>query len=126
MIRLALSSLRFRTAAFLAIFIAVVLGSSLMSAAGGLLETGLRLNAAPQRLAAAPILVTGRPAYHPPNGSGSVAYPERHGVDAALADKLARTPGVAKVVPDVSFPAVVAPGKDTLTGHGWTSAELTP
>ncbi|HET6293899.1 MAG TPA: ABC transporter permease [Kribbella sp.] len=126
MIRLALSSLRFRTAAFLAIFIAVVLGSSLMSAAGGLLETGLRLNAAPQRLAAAPILVTGRPAYHPPNGSGSVAYPERHGVDTALANKLARTPGVAKVVPDVSFPAVVAPGKDTLTGHGWTSAELTP
>ena len=52
-----------------------------MAAAGGLLETGLRLNAAPQRLADAPIIVTGRPAYHPPNGSGSVAYPERHGVD---------------------------------------------
>ena len=126
MIRLALSSLRFRTAAFLAIFVAVVLGASLMSAAGGLLETGLRLNAAPQRLADAPIIVTGRPAYHPPNGSGSVAYPERHGVDPALVAKLARTPGVAKAIPDVSFPAVVAPSKDTLTGHGWTSAPLTP
>lgn len=126
MIRLALSSLRFRTAAFLAIFVAVVLGAALMSAAGGLLETGLRLNAAPQRLADAPIIVTGRPAYHPPNGSGSVPYPERHGVDPALVDKLARTPGVAKAVPDVSFPAVVAPSKDTLTGHGWTSASLTP
>lgn len=74
MFRLALSTLRFRTAAFLAVFVAVLLGSSLMSAAGGLLETGLRLNASPQRLSAAPILVTGRPAYHPPNGSGSVAY----------------------------------------------------
>lgn len=126
MFRLALSTLRFRTAAFLAVFVAVLLGSSLMSAAGGLLETGLRLNAAPQRFAAAPILVTGRAAYHPPNGSGSVAYPERHGVDPALVEKLARTPGVAKAVPDVLFPAVVAPGKYTLTGHGWPSAELTP
>lgn len=126
MIRLALSSLRFRTAAFLAIFVAVLLGSSLMSAAGGLLETGLRLNASPQRLDAAPIIVTGRPAYHPPNGSGSVAYPERHGVDPALVAKLASTPGVAKATPDVSFPAVVASGKDTLIGHGWASAALTP
>ena len=126
MFRLALSTLRFRTAAFLAVFVAVLLGSSLMSAAGGLLETGLRLNASPQRLSAAPILVTGRPAYHPPNGSGSVAYPERHGVDPALVEKLARTPGVAKAVPDVSFPAVVASGKHTLTGHGWPSAQLTP
>ncbi|MDX6280715.1 MAG: putative transport system permease protein, partial [Kribbellaceae bacterium] len=126
MIRLALSSLRFRTAAFLAIFVAVLLGSSLMSAAGGLLETGLRLNAAPQRLAAAPIIVTGRPAYHPPNGSGSVAYPERHGVDPALVTKLAGVSGVAQAIPDVSFPAVVAPGKNTLTGHAWASAALTP
>lgn len=126
MIRLALSSLRFRTAAFLAIFVAVVLGSSLMSAAGGLLETGLRLNATPQRLADAPIIVTGDPAYHPPNGSGSVAYPERHGVDPALVAKLAGFPGVAKAIPDVSFPAVVAPGKHSLAGHTWASAELTP
>lgn len=126
MIRLALSSLRFRTAAFLAIFVAVLLGSALMSAAGGLLETGLRLNASPQRLADAPIIVTGRPAYHPPNGSGSVAYPERHGVDPALVAELAATEGVAKAIPDVSFPAVVAPGHEALAGHGWTSAELTP
>ncbi|GAB3810615.1 ABC transporter permease [Kribbella italica] len=125
MIRLALSSLRFRTAAFLAIFVAVLLGSSLMAAAGGLLETGLRLNAAPQRLADAPIVVTGRPAYHPPNGSGSVAYPERHAIDVALADRLASTPGVAKVVPDVFVPAAVAPG-DELNGHGWASAALAP
>ena len=126
MIRLALSSLRFRTAAFLAIFVAVLLGSSLMAAAGGLLETGLRLNAEPQRLAAAPIVVTGRPAYHPPNGSGSVAYPEHHGVAPGLASKLSRTTGVGKVVPDVSFPAVIAPGKNIQLGHPWTAAALTP
>ncbi|MEV6416915.1 FtsX-like permease family protein [Kribbella sp. NPDC051718] len=140
MIRLALSSLRFRTAAFLAIFVAVLLGSSLMSAAGGLLETGLRLNAAPQRLADAPIIVTGRPAYHPPNGSGSVAYPERHGVDPTLVTKLTAVEGVAQAIPDVSFPAVVASSKGVaasgkgvaasggavLAGHAWASAALTP
>ena len=126
MIRLALTGLRFRAAAFLAIFVAVLLGSALLAAAGGLLETGLRLNASPQRLAAAPIVVTGRPAYQPPNGNGSVAYAERHSVDAAVVKDLARTADVARVVPDVSFPAVVAPGKDTLLGHGWASATLAP
>lgn len=126
MIRLAFSSLRHRTAAFLAIFVAVTLGSSLLCAAGGLLETGLRLNAPPQRLAAAPIVVTGDPAYHPPNGSGSVAFPERHRVDASVVTKLAGTTGVAQVIPDRSFPVMVAPSKDLIGGHGWSSAALTP
>jgi len=143
MIRLAFSSLRHRTAAFLAIFVAVTLGSALLCAAGGLLETGLRLNAPPQRLAAAPIVVTGDPAYHPPNGSGSVAFPERHRVDPGLPTKLAGTPEVAQVIADRSFPAVVAastggesgtagkpvaaePGGSVLAGHGWGSAALAP
>ncbi|RZT19514.1 putative ABC transport system permease protein [Kribbella sp. VKM Ac-2569] len=129
MFRLAVTTLRYRTAAFLAIFVAVVLGGALLSAAGGLLETGLRLNAPPQRLSAAPIVVTGDPAYHPPNGSGSAAFPERHRVDPALLTKLTTTPGVAKAVPDRSFPAVITSrgtSGTTLAGHGWTSAALTP
>ncbi|MFG1628627.1 FtsX-like permease family protein [Kribbella sp. NPDC049227] len=126
MIRLAITTLRYRTAAFLAILVAVLLGGALLSAAGGLLETGLRLNAPPQRLAAAPVVVTGDPAYHPPNGSGSAAFPERHRVDADLADKLAGTPGVAQAIADRSFPAVITAGTDALAGHGWSSAPLTP
>ncbi|MFF1821905.1 FtsX-like permease family protein [Kribbella sp. NPDC058245] len=127
MFRLALTTLRHRTAAFLAIFVAVFLGSALLAAAGGLLETGLRLNAPPQRLAAAPLVVTGDPAYHPPNGSGSAAFPERHRVDASLVAKLASTPGVTKVIADHSFPAVVnGSGSEVLLGHGWASAALTP
>ncbi|MFC9694526.1 FtsX-like permease family protein [Kribbella sp. NPDC056951] len=156
MFRLALTTLRHRTAAFLAIFVALLLGSALLAAAGGLLETGLRLNAPPQRLAAAPVVITGDPAYHPPNGSGSAAFPERHRVDADLVNKLASTPGVAKVIADRSFPAVVthagtgsrgpggsggeggangasgsggadgAAAGEVLIGHGWTSAALTP
>jgi len=126
MIRLAFSSLRHRAAAFLAILVAVTLGSALLCAAGGLLETGLRLNAPPQRLAAAPIVVAGDPAYHPPNGSGSAALPERHHLDAALVTKLAGTTGVARAIPDRSFPAVVAGSKDVIGGHGWSSAALAP
>ncbi|HET6742645.1 MAG TPA: FtsX-like permease family protein, partial [Kribbella sp.] len=140
MLRLAATTLRYRTAAFLAIFVAVLLGGALLSAAGGLLETGLRLNAPPQRLSAAPIVVTGDPAYHPPNGSGSAAFPERHRVDPSLITKLTTTPGVAKAVPDRSFPAMVTPTHGSaggsadsggasggvLAGHAWTSAPLTP
>ncbi|MFI7063517.1 FtsX-like permease family protein [Kribbella sp. NPDC050124] len=126
MIRLAFSSLRYRTAAFLAIFVAVTLGSALLCAAGGLLETGLRLNAPPQRLAAAPIVVTGDPAYHPPNGSGSVAFPERQPLDASLVTKLASTAGVAQAIPDRSFPVVVAASKEPVSGHTWSSAALAP
>ncbi|WP_427890288.1 FtsX-like permease family protein [Kribbella sp. GL6] len=153
MLRLAVTTLRYRTAAFLAIFVAVLLGGALLSAAGGLLETGLRLNAPPQRLAAAPIVVTGDPAYHPPDGSGSAALPERHRVDPALLTQLTHTPGVEKAVPDRSFPAALTPaagaggpsgrpgtastsgadgagatdpGAGVLAGHGWASAALTP
>ncbi|MGW6200398.1 ABC transporter permease [Kribbella sp. NPDC055110] len=131
MFRLAATTLRYRTAAFLAIFVAVLLGGALLSAAGGLLETGLRLNAPPQRLSAAPIVVTGDPAYHPPNGSGSAAFPERHRVDASLLAKLTSTPGVAEAIADRSFPAAVAGNSSegsggVLAGHGWSSAALTP
>ncbi|GAA1139966.1 FtsX-like permease family protein [Kribbella jejuensis] len=127
MFRLAVTTLRYRTAAFFAIFVAVLLGGALLSAAGGLLETGLRLNAPPQRLAAAPIVVTGDPAYHPPNGSGSAAFPERHRVEAALVTELAHTPGVGKAVADRSFPAVLSTSQaGELAGHAWTSAGLTP
>jgi putative ABC transport system permease protein len=136
MFRLAVTTLRYRTAAFLAVFVAVLLGGALLSAAGGLLETGLRLNAAPQRLAAAPIIVTGDPAYHPPNGSGAAPFPERHRVDPALATKLAATPGVRAALADRSFPVVLTsrmadpsgtggPGA-VLAGHGWGAAALTP
>ncbi|MGW1346297.1 FtsX-like permease family protein [Kribbella sp. NPDC002412] len=126
MIRLAFTSLRHRTAAFLAIFVAVTFGSALLCAAGGLLETGLRLNAPPQRLAAAPIIVTGDPAYHPPNGSGSVAFPERQPLDASLVTTLAGTAGVARAIPDRSFPVVVAASKKPVVGHAWSSAALAP
>ncbi|MFF0344089.1 ABC transporter permease [Kribbella sp. NPDC004875] len=129
MYRLAVTTLRYRTAAFLAIFVAVLLGGALLSAAGGLLETGLRLNAPPQHLAAAPVVVTGDPAYHPPNGNGAAAFPERHRVSDSLVTELAGTPGVRTAVAYRSFPVALdassAHGAEVV-GRGWDSSALTP
>ncbi|WP_242902776.1 ABC transporter permease [Actinomadura terrae] len=133
MIRLAFASLRYRAAASVATFLAVVVGAALLLACGGLFETAIRLNADPQRLAGAPILVTGPAGFKLPNESQRAAYSERGHIDPAVASRLAGTPGVAAAVPDVSFPAVpvvhgqAAPaGDDALAGHGWESAALTP
>lgn len=92
MIKLALASLRHRLPAFVATFIAIGVAIAVLFACAGLFESGIRLNASPQRLSAAPIVVTSNQVYHPPNGSGS-------------ADLVARVAGVdGHTVPDMSFP----------------------
>jgi putative ABC transport system permease protein len=141
MIKLALASLRYRIAASLATFIAVLLGCAMLIACGGLFESGLRLNAEPQRLAGAPIVVTGSSAFKlPDEESETVPYTERSGVDAKLATQIAGISGVERALPDVSFPAMlsknaVAISKQdsssdapatVLSGHDWISAPLTP
>ncbi|WP_433273319.1 FtsX-like permease family protein [Actinosynnema sp. CS-041913] len=112
MLGLALRTLRFRIGGFAASFIALFLGAAIVMACGGLMESGIRNAVPPQRLAAAPLLVTGDP-----------SYLERSPIEASLADR-AKVPGVAKVVPDVAFP-VSLPGGDA-TGHMWSAVELTP
>jgi putative ABC transport system permease protein len=125
-IRLALAGLRHRVAAFVAVFLAVLLGSALVVACGGLFETAIRLSAAPQRLAGAPLLVSGPAGFAlPDEESETVPYAERSTVSLDMVDTIARVPGVAAAIPDVSFPAVLPGGGDTL-GHAWASARLTP
>jgi putative ABC transport system permease protein len=127
MIMLALASLRHRVAASLATFIAVLLGSAILIACGGLFETAIRLDAPPQRLAGAPVVITGPSGFAlPDQESETVAYAERSGVDAGLAAKIAAIPGVERAVADVSFPAVLPGSSDVLAGHSWESAVLTP
>ena len=132
MIKLALASLRFRAAASLATFLAIMLGGSIVIACGGLFETAIRLGAPPQRLAAAPLVITGPSGFKlPDQESETVAYAERSGLPADLVDQLAGVDGVARAVPDVSFPAVLTGTSNArldanLAGHDWTSAALTP
>ncbi|QWF77270.1 ABC transporter permease [Amycolatopsis sp. CA-230715] len=130
MTRLALASLRFRAAASAATFLAVLVGCALLIACGGLMESAIRLGAAPQRLAGAPVVVAGSEGFKlPDEESETVAYPERAAVDPSVLPKVAATSGVAKAVPDITFPATIAgdePSTDVLFGHNWASAALTP
>jgi putative ABC transport system permease protein len=132
--RLALASLRFRAAASIAVFLAVALGASLLIACGGLFETALRLNATPQRIAAAPVVIGGSGGFKlPDEESETVPYAERAGVPADVVDRVRGIDGVDRAVPDVSFAAAVvkddqplADRGTVLSGHSWTSAELGP
>jgi putative ABC transport system permease protein len=121
MVRLALRTLRFRAGRFVACLVVLFFGGLIVMSCGGLMETGIRAAVPPQRLAAAPVVVTGDP-----------SYPERARIDAGLVAVIKDVPGVAGAVRDLSFPATplrdhepVAEGGGLL-GHGWASAGLAP
>jgi putative ABC transport system permease protein len=136
MFKLALRTLRLRKGAFLATFVAVFFGALIVSACGGLMETGIRSETPVQRLAAAPIVVGGQqtlalpeddPATLDPEDKHkfkNATLPERVRLDASLADRLRAVPGVTGVVGEVSFPAQI--GSASALGHAWDSAVLTP
>ncbi len=133
MLRVALRTLRFRAGAFIATFLAMTFGAVIVMACGGLMETGIRTDLPPQRLAAAPLVVTGSQSYQlpkenpadPEEDAETGALPERARLDGDLVAKVAAVPGVEAAVGDVSFPATL-PGGATTGGHGWASAALTP
>lgn len=126
MIGLALRSLRFHKGGFIASFIALFFGAAIVIACGGLLETGVRAVAEPQRLAAAPVVVTGDQSYP---GQNKV-FRERVRLDASDVKRIASAEGVAEAVPETSFPAALVgrggEGVGRATGHNWSSARLGP
>ncbi|MER7702105.1 FtsX-like permease family protein [Kitasatospora sp. NPDC097605] len=127
MIRLALQTLRFHKGGFIGSFVALFLGAALVMGCGSLMETGIHNAAPPQRLAAAPIVVTGDQAYA---GTRRDTFPERIRVDAALAAGIEAVPGVTGTVPVLSFDTALlraggAPGPEA-TGLNWSAARLAP
>ncbi|MFD9221503.1 FtsX-like permease family protein [Streptomyces sp. NPDC060064] len=139
MLRLALRTLRFRKGGFLATFVALFFGTAIVLACGGLLETGIRNNVPPERLAGASLVVVGDRSYElhpgdPEKKSERVVLAERVPLDAALAGKVRGVAGVERVVGDVTFAATVldgaagppAQGRGRAQGHGWGSAGLAP
>ncbi|MGW5743217.1 ABC transporter permease [Amycolatopsis sp. NPDC003861] len=136
MFKLALRTLRLRKGGFLATFVAVFFGALVVSACGGLMETGIRSETPVQRLAAAPIVVGGQQTIELPEDDPATlepddkhkfenaTLPERVRLDAALAGRLRAVPGVTGVVGEVSFPAQI--GAASALGHAWDSAVLTP
>src|SRR5262245_65947561 len=106
-------------------------------ACGGLMETGIRNNVPPQRLAEAAVVVTGDRTYElpmpnrgDPQDAEAVVLPERVPLDASLVEKVGNVVGVRRAVGGLSFPIALARDGQTVPGdvlgHGWDSAMLTP
>jgi putative ABC transport system permease protein len=124
MLRIAWSTLRFRTTAFVAGFLAMLVGAAIVMACGGLMESGIRAEVPAERLAAADVVVTGDQSY------ASESSAEWARLPAAAADRIKSVDGVAGLAGDVSFPAVALragrPVSTGSSGHDWASAALTP
>ncbi|GAA1930557.1 hypothetical protein GCM10009716_42500 [Streptomyces sodiiphilus] len=113
MLKLALQTLRFRKGSFLAPFLVLFAGVTILVACGGLFETGIRAATPPERFSAPPVVVTGE----------GFARPS---LELSLAREIRSLPGVEQALPDVSFTAiaqgdVLEPGT-ALAGRGWSSA----
>lgn len=123
MMRLAVRTLRHRKSGFIATFIAVVFGTAIVMACGGLMETGIRSNVEPERLAATSLVVTGKQSHHRPGVEDPTPLTERVGVPTDLLAKIRSTEGVSSAVGDYTFTAV---GPSVAEGHNWSSAALAP
>ncbi|MFB7368363.1 FtsX-like permease family protein [Streptomyces sp. NPDC056222] len=141
MLWLTLATLRARKGGFFGTFIALLIGSAVLSVCGILLESGLRSDVPPQRYAAADVIVSGRQQADMPVDGEAAPAPapmkptlvERVPVRAELAPKLRALRGVRAVVADIGVPAhIVEPDGAPLAGgtqplgHNWSSTELGP
>ncbi|WP_109006137.1 ABC transporter permease [Streptomyces rishiriensis] len=146
MLRYALKTVRARKAGFLGAFLALMCAAALITACGTLLETGLRGTIRPERYAAAPVVVSAdqnvhRTTVQHKKGKTKVKHKakpiaERAWLPADLEGRLAAAPGVARIVPELTFVAepLNAEGQPfdapvnggSAYGHAWESAGLTP
>ncbi|GAA2762497.1 ABC transporter permease [Streptomyces paradoxus] len=118
---LARAALRFRPAAFVGTFVALVLAATIVSACGILLETGVRATVPPERYARVPAVAAAEQRAGKPDESDAV--PDRARLDDSLVAKAAAVPGVRAAIPDVTFPVLTPGGR--LTAHGWGSTAFT-
>ncbi|TDO52232.1 putative ABC transport system permease protein [Kribbella sp. VKM Ac-2527] len=129
MMRLAVRTLRFRKGGFIATFIAVVFGTAIVLACGGLMETGIRSNVPPTRLAEAPLVVTAKQSHLRPGAEDATPLVEQVLIPSSTVAKLRVVDGVQEIIGDVTFPAPVLAGtsvSSTGEGHSWSSARLAP
>lgn len=126
---LARAAVRFKPASFAGTFVALMMSALIVAACGILLESGIRASVPAERYAKAPVVAaadqSARLVSDTIDGPEETAYPlpDTARVDAGLAAKAARAPGVAAAVPDFTFP--VRQGDGALTGHGWGSHAFT-
>ncbi|MFI7437299.1 ABC transporter permease [Micromonospora haikouensis] len=133
MLMLALRMLRHRIGSAVATLVALTCGVTILMSLGLLVESGIRFSPAPQRYAAADILVadpdmTVETTEFGETTTVTVDLPTGGTVPATLAERIGQLPGVAVAAADRSIQAVV-PMQDTAQealAHGWSSAALTP
>ena len=141
MFYLAIPTLRARWASFVGVFVTVAAAVALMTATGVLLESGIRGDVPPERLAGTDIVVAADQSVSEHRGKGedaetvSTTVTERVPLPAATLEQVGSVPGVESVVAEVSFrasllrpdgSAVAGPSGSPSLGHSWSSAALTP
>ena len=99
---------------FIAAFVAVLAGAATITAAGVLLESGVRGGVEPERYAGAAVVVGAD--QNPPVRGGSATLGERVTLPAGRVDEVASVDGVKGAVGDVGFPV------SALTADGGSSA----
>ncbi|WP_437582569.1 ABC transporter permease [Paramicrobacterium sp. CJ85] len=104
--------------------VAVFLAAALSTGLGVLLESGLRGGVPAQRFAAADIIV-GAPQSQSVPDDLPVPLTERAHVSDDIVSDIARIPGVADAIADVTIPLATESG-DAVAAHSWQSAALTP
>ncbi|QLE76068.1 FtsX-like permease family protein [Streptomyces rectiverticillatus] len=128
--KLAARSLRYRIGGFTATFLALFIGATLVMACGGLMETGVRNVAPPERLVGADLLITGDRTHEVASSKKhkkTIPLPERVELPAALVDKARAVPGVRSATGERTFDAAVLGAAEAkVQAHGWESAALTP
>lgn len=126
---LARAAIRFKPAAFVGTFVALMMAAMIVSACGILLETGVRASVPPTRYAGAPVVAAAEQQIHFVSGSGdsrsesNTPLPDRARVDNSLVAKAGSVPGARTAVADVTFP--VQSGAESVTAHGWGSTAFT-
>src|SRR4051795_2461743 len=136
MLRISLQTLRARRGTLAGAFVAIWLAVTLASATGLLMAAALGPPGA-GRLAATDAVVRADPTVtigHGEDAEGVDVIPAPR-LAAAMVERVAAVPGVARAVGDIAFPAgawnaqrqhLDAERADRLVGHGWDSAALTP
>lgn len=134
MLSLAVTMMRNRIRATLGACAAIAVAVVLVTSCGMLLESSMRAEIPVERLDNAAVVVQAEPTLRSSSEAGlEVMLSEKTRLDAGLASSLRSTPGVDRVVADRSFPVQVSDrvgnvvaDVGSITGHGWSSAILTP
>ncbi|MGV9324105.1 FtsX-like permease family protein [Streptosporangium sandarakinum] len=128
MLRLAFAASRGRLLSLAGSFVALLFAVALVASCGLLMESGLRAHVPAERYGAAPVVVAGQQSVtldtEEPDIGQSLSEPVA--IPAALARKIAKVPGVTRVVPEVSFPVGLTGADRRVVGRSWESAGLTP